>query len=288
MPYTLSHPAAVLPLRRLCPRYLDFSALVIGSLTPDAGYYVRRFDLASFAHTFLGSFAVCLPVGIFLLVSFYLIRRPVCFILPTPHREALFSLCSSPLKISLRRVLIVVFCLLLGAWTHIFWDSFTHQTGWFVVRIPWLRDPVFAIGATQFHGYYLLQQLSTVVGGILVLVAYFAWMRRHRPARADNTESERLALFRLGRDHRQFASRCCASCPSRSGILRWLPCVSRLRFSHECVFAWDRCSVDHFCFDHRLFASRPTELIARQRVLSDKDSYVDKHRPTSSRASRRP
>lgn len=195
MPYTLSHPAAVLPLRRFCPRYLDFSALVIGSVTPDAGYYIRRFDLSSFAHTFLGSFAVCLPVGLVLLFIFYLIRRPVCFIMPVPHRDALFSLASSPVKMNLSRVLILVICLLIGAWTHIFWDSFTHQTGWFVHRVPWLRDPVFTIGATPFYGYYLLQQLSTVAGATLILFAYFTWLHRHRSIRADDTEPERWRYF---------------------------------------------------------------------------------------------
>jgi hypothetical protein len=61
MPWTLSHPAAVLPLRRLTPQPLDFPALVIGSMTPDIGYYINRFDLANFAHTLPGSVFACLP-----------------------------------------------------------------------------------------------------------------------------------------------------------------------------------------------------------------------------------
>ena len=47
MPATFAHPSAILPLRRLCPTYLDFSALVIGSLAPDVGYFLQRFDLAT-------------------------------------------------------------------------------------------------------------------------------------------------------------------------------------------------------------------------------------------------
>ena len=39
MPWTFAHPAAILPLRRFCPAPLDFSALVIGSMVPDLGYY---------------------------------------------------------------------------------------------------------------------------------------------------------------------------------------------------------------------------------------------------------
>ena len=56
MPWTLSHPAIVLPLRRFSPRPFDFAALVIGSMTPDIGFYIDRFDLSTFAHTLPGSF----------------------------------------------------------------------------------------------------------------------------------------------------------------------------------------------------------------------------------------
>ena len=63
MPWTLSHPAIVLPLRRFSPQPLDFAALVIGSMTPDIGYYIDRFDLSAFAHTLPGSFLACLPPG---------------------------------------------------------------------------------------------------------------------------------------------------------------------------------------------------------------------------------
>jgi hypothetical protein len=49
MPYPLAHPAAVLPLRRLCPRRLSFPALVVGSLCPDVGYPL---GVSRFSHSF--------------------------------------------------------------------------------------------------------------------------------------------------------------------------------------------------------------------------------------------
>ena len=191
MPFTLSHPAAVLPFRRFCPRYLEFAALVIGSLTPDLGYYVRRFEIASFAHTIFGSFIVCLPSGVLMFLIFYLVRKPICFILPAPHREPLLLRCTGVLPVSLRRATIVALSLLLGAWSHILWDSFTHLTGWFVQRFSWFRAPVFIVGSTQFQAYYVLQQLSTVVGGAILIVAYFAWLRRQQPAQPAHPATER-------------------------------------------------------------------------------------------------
>ena len=147
MPWTLSHPAIVLPLRRLSPQPLDFAALVIGSMTPDIGFYIHRFDLSTFAHTLPGSFLACLPTGVVLLFFYYLFCRPVCYALPSPHRQALLPLCPD-FPTELTRWGIILPSILLGAWTHNFWDAFTHEHGWFVDRIPWLQQPVLQIGST--------------------------------------------------------------------------------------------------------------------------------------------
>lgn len=197
MPCTLSHPAAVLPLRRFCPRFLDFPALIAGSMTPDAGYFVHRFDLASFAHTFPGSFVVCLPTGLLILLLFYLVRRPICFLLPMPDRAVLFPLCAKFPSLDMRYVVVLTLSLLLGAWSHSLWDSFTHETGWFVQRLWWLRQPLFSIGSTPLFAYYLLQQFSTVAGAAVLFIAYLQWRRRHGPVPAANFVSEQWRYFLL-------------------------------------------------------------------------------------------
>jgi hypothetical protein len=179
MPFTLSHPAAVLPLHRLWPRHLNFAALVIGSMTPDLNYFVPFFDFATLAHTIAGSFTVCLPSGVLLLTAFYFVRARVCFLLPRPHRGALAPLCAKRPALGPRDIMVILLSLLLGAWTHIFWDSFTHRHGWFVQHLAVLQQPFFTIGSTPFMGYYVLQQFSTVVGGIVLLFFYRGWLLRH-------------------------------------------------------------------------------------------------------------
>jgi len=54
MPWTFVHPAAVLPLRKYFANRHLFGAVVVGSISPDFGYYVGRFDMATTAHTLLG------------------------------------------------------------------------------------------------------------------------------------------------------------------------------------------------------------------------------------------
>ena len=52
MPWTFAHPAAILPLRSLCPRWLSFPALILGAMAPDISYYVGMHgQWRTFCHT---------------------------------------------------------------------------------------------------------------------------------------------------------------------------------------------------------------------------------------------
>ncbi len=69
MPWTFAHPAAILPLRRRLP----LAALVVGSISPDIGYYLGLYPLATFAHSGLGLLMACLPMGAAALVVWHLL-----------------------------------------------------------------------------------------------------------------------------------------------------------------------------------------------------------------------
>jgi Domain of unknown function (DUF4184) len=184
MPWTFAHPAAILPFRRFCPAALDFSALVIGSMIPDLGYHFSYFNLARSAHTFRGSVLACLPIGLALWIMFNLLRKPLCFVLPQPHRGALATFAAAPLSLRPRALIAAGVSVLLGAWTHIVWDSFTHNT-WLVRRLPLLRESVFQVSNVEFPWYVLLQHLSTVVGATILIAAYCSWLRLHRGSATD-------------------------------------------------------------------------------------------------------
>jgi len=194
MPWTLSHPLAVLPLRRLTPRPLDFAALVIGSTTPDFGYYINRFDLSNLAHTLPGSFIVCLPTGVIMMLVFYLACRPVCYALPAPHRQALLPLCPVfPTSVGLWASILL--SLLLGAWTHNFWDAFTHEHGWFVDRIPWLQQPIMQFTKVTLYRYLALQEISTIAGFLLLTLLYWRWLQRQRPVTKSDSDGWRYLFW---------------------------------------------------------------------------------------------
>ena len=86
MPFTLSHPAAVLPLLR---RPFSAAALVAGALAPDLPYFARSTPVpvgaqswyepymnATTSHTLLGALTVSLPYAVALWGLFLVARGP--------------------------------------------------------------------------------------------------------------------------------------------------------------------------------------------------------------------
>jgi len=199
LPFTFSHPAAVLPLRRFCPARLDFAALVIGSLMPDIGYYIPGFTTQLRTHSLSGIIILCLPGGLLLLALFHRLKQALCYVLPQPHRGAL-----TPLAARLRpdgaSLGIAAASVLLGAWTHIAWDSFTHARRWGVLQFPLLGDPVFWLGGRVFPVYLCLQYLSSMLGGLILLRVYQAWLCRQEAAvtTAGGDGKDRWRYFLLG------------------------------------------------------------------------------------------
>jgi hypothetical protein len=170
MPFPLAHPAAVLPLRRHCPRCLSFPGLVIGSLSPDVGYC---FGNGNYSHRFFpGSFAFCLPVGLLMLLVFYGIRLPVVQILPPRLSQVFLPQCRRPVEPKF----LIVLSVLIGAWTHLFLDSLSHEDGWLVQHLPFLRISVPLLWRTSFKGYDLLYAGFTLFGVAWLAVCYWRWL----------------------------------------------------------------------------------------------------------------
>jgi hypothetical protein len=196
MPWTFAHPAAVLPLRRL--KRLSFGALVVGSIAPDIGYYVGRFDLAVFAHTLLGLVTICLPTGLVLLALVRALHRPVANLLPDPHRRAFLSLPKMPRLTSSTMLWRVSLSVMIGAATHVAWDSFTHPTGKFVSMWSGLRIPLLVLRTRSIPVYELLQHASTALGVGILVVAYMRWLRSFAPDSAPSPRSDRWRYGLLG------------------------------------------------------------------------------------------
>jgi hypothetical protein len=171
MPFTLAHPAAVLPFRRFCPRFFSFPALVVGSLCPDAGYCFGTLSVEDFSHSLKGSIEFCLPVGVVMLGFFYGFRLPAVEILPERHRKYLLPFCQKPIGSPVT----VLVSLLIGIWIHLLLDSFTHKRGWLAENLPQLQTPIFSVGIHTFRIFNLLWYACSFAGIVWLWLAWEQW-----------------------------------------------------------------------------------------------------------------
>ena len=166
MPFTLAHPAIVLPLKKFSPRFFSITALVIGSMSPDFEYFMRMHLRSEYSHTFLGLFLFCIPVGLVVSILFHqIIRNPLIRNLPAflQIRFAKYESFNWLLHIK-KHWLAVLISFLIGATSHILWDQFTHPSGVFVDYFPSLTSSILNIPV-----YKILQHASTFFGGLFIL-----------------------------------------------------------------------------------------------------------------------
>jgi hypothetical protein len=168
MPFALAHPAAVLPLRRFCPKWLSLPGLVAGSVSPDAGYPFSRFGLDTLSHRLLGSVIFCLPVGLAVVALFSALRSRVGAV--SPFRIPEDVVVGETWRAGSRLALVV--SVLIGAWTHIFWDGFTNPHGWFVVRLDLLQVVIALVGHRTIRVCHLLWYASSFLGMLCLCRVY--------------------------------------------------------------------------------------------------------------------
>jgi hypothetical protein len=187
VPFTLAHAAAVLPLRGV--RHLRMAPLIVGAMVPDLPYYLPG-GIARYVpvtHAFVHSFTVDLLLGYALLASLVMLQRPLTALLSARAR----LLCLRAL-LPFRHPIEWAFAapaILLGVWTHLLWDSFTHADGWAVHRVEVLSAPL-VLGPYNGTVFHALQYLSSVLG-LCVLVLWYG--RLPTPAVAIGPDAARSA-----------------------------------------------------------------------------------------------
>jgi Domain of unknown function (DUF4184) len=169
VPFTPSHVAAVLPLisSERIRRVLDPWALALGAMVPDLPIFFPFLPDYSFWHSLRGVFTIDPFAVVVLLAVFHvLLRDPLTALLPLGLAGRASVI---PGMYGLRQLPSVVAGGIVGAFTHKFWDSFTHSYSSGVWGWSWLDDRV----ADLFPLFRLLQYTSTVIG--LAIVVWWVW-----------------------------------------------------------------------------------------------------------------
>ena len=171
MPFTLTHIAAVVPIKKFTGSWLPFTALALGSMVPDMPMFFGFFGAYPKTHSLPGIFTACLPIGLGMYLVFQLlVRTPLLELMPGAISTRLGARRTHDLKY----VAGVVAALIIGSATHVLWDSFTHAYGWGVQQFPALNERFTLFNRS--HGIYkLLQHGSSVVFLPLMLWGLFRW-----------------------------------------------------------------------------------------------------------------
>jgi len=174
MPFTFSHPAITLPLTYLPRQWISLTGLVIGSLTPDFEYFLRMRIESSYSHTIVGLFWFNLPLGLLLAFIFHnIVRDSLLDNLPVFLKSRFSTLRRFDWnKYFKKNWLVVTISILIGAASHIFWDNFTHNYGFFVETTPALANKINLLGM-QVPIFKILQHSSSIIGGLLIVYAIY-------------------------------------------------------------------------------------------------------------------
>jgi membrane-bound metal-dependent hydrolase YbcI (DUF457 family) len=210
--FTIAHAAAVLPLQRFGKFQLPLSALMVGSMAPDFGYFFSREESRQFTHSLAGVFLFSLPLGLLVWLFYIALLEKATITLLSDRWHSRFAHTDAVTPALVGRACIAI---MLGAVTHILWDACTHAGTFVTDAFPALLAAT--PGFRWLPVYHLLQGLSSVVG--LAVLAWWARRLHRQPAKSllrPYSISERArvaALWFLGVASLVFA------------LLEWLPYV---------------------------------------------------------------
>lgn len=178
MPYAFAHPAAVIPIHRLLGRHGVPSALVVGSVIPDAWYFLP-FATRADTHSLWGLLLFCLPAGLLAYAAFHLIfKQPLLALLPRRLAGRLRSFaCPELPAVSWGAV---IGSIALGTATHLAWDGLTHR------GLPALEYVMVVLDNYELRAHQVLQHGSTLLG--TACVCAWTW-RKLRTAPVADTGS---------------------------------------------------------------------------------------------------
>jgi hypothetical protein len=167
MPFTLAHPAAVLPLRGLG---MPMTALVAGAMAPDVPQMLGVADGRTISHSATAVVTVDLAIGMVMVLLWYAVyRRPLVDLAPDRWRTRL----PDRIRLSPLEWALCVPAVIVGAATHVAWDSFTHVDSWGTEHVAPLRESFLGVPA-----YEWAQHLCSVVGFALVIAVTMRYLSR--------------------------------------------------------------------------------------------------------------
>jgi hypothetical protein len=221
VPFTVSHAAAVLPLHR--SHQLPLTALMIGSMAPDFGYFFSAELSRQLTHSFPGLFIFALPAGLAVWLFYVAVLEKATITLLSDRWHTRFAHTDAVTVPLIGRACIAI---VLGAVTHLIWDAFTHRGTFVTNAFPVLTGPT--PGFSWMPIYHLLHGASSVVG--LVILAIWARGLHRVPAKS------LIRPYKISERVRIGALWFLLVASLLAGLIEWLPYAYR-RYDAQFFFA---------------------------------------------------
>ncbi|MFC0180231.1 DUF4184 family protein [Thorsellia kenyensis] len=185
MPFTFSHPAAVIPIAKMTNYRLPIIALSLGSCSPDFGYYTNEWIYAARSHDFLYSLLYMLPACLLLIAIISLFKKEIIILSPKYVKvmaEQHIPTFSVP---KLQTVFLTILAIIIGIYSHIIWDSFTHNPDKFKPWWPYIGQEVHIL-SIDIKIYKLLQHFSTILGMAVILLFLLKGVIKQKKSQKQN------------------------------------------------------------------------------------------------------
>lgn len=170
MPFTFSHPALVLPIAYFPRKFYSLTGLIVGSMIPDFEYFLRMSTEGKYGHTLPGILWFDLPLALLIALIYHQVVRnllidnlpKILYVRLLPFKQWDW------LKYFKAYWFVVFISIIIGTCSHLLWDGFTHDDGYFVKMMPVLATSIGFLGV-QMHIFQLLQYGCSMAGGLAIM-----------------------------------------------------------------------------------------------------------------------
>lgn len=179
MPFTLAHPAIILPLSK--SKRFSLTALIAGSIVPDFEFFFQLREVENIGHHWHGILLFDFPVALIFCFLFHnLLKNALVANLPAYFRNRIAAVTDFDWNTYTRtNKWSITVSLFIGIASHILWDGFTHHDGLFVELFPILATKA-TIAGYKLPVYFLLQLLFSVWGLLAVLFVMLSMRQQQK------------------------------------------------------------------------------------------------------------
>ena len=150
------------------------NGLIAGSMIPDLEYFMRLDNVSTFSHNFWGVFLYDIPAALLVLTIYHqLLREQLIKNLPPFVKTRMTRFMNFNWPAYLRKNwIVVIYSLIIGIFTHLFWDGFTSGNGSFVVNNETMETQL-TVFNTELYIYKIIKHLSSFIATVALFIFFF-------------------------------------------------------------------------------------------------------------------